>query len=278
MLNGLEAVLRVLDRIGVVPVALKGAASLLTDLYPDPGIRILGDLDLLVPQVALGQAAQELREAGFDPAEPPRRWFPIETHQLPIQHHKRTGVGVELHRSVVSSEFRRLLGTPAVFEAACWRDFRRLAVLVPSPTDRVLHNIVHTQLADGNYKRGSVALRQILELALLSSRYEAQIDWTVIRARFAAAGRLPLLRDTMGIVAGLFGVPVPSAVSEPASDPLIRLREAVERPRGLSPLSVLGAYARHVRRQPRCLFNVFDPRSWSGRLASMRKRLQTPEW
>ena len=48
---------RQLNEIDIVPVALKGAIRLVDGLWPDPALRFMHDLDLLVP-------SREPRRAG----------------------------------------------------------------------------------------------------------------------------------------------------------------------------------------------------------------------
>src|SRR5262245_63692801 len=48
MLQALDGALASLNAAGITPMVLKGGAALVEDLYPDPGMRIVGDLDLLV--------------------------------------------------------------------------------------------------------------------------------------------------------------------------------------------------------------------------------------
>ncbi|MGB1581976.1 MAG: nucleotidyltransferase family protein, partial [Nevskiales bacterium] len=44
------------NQAGLLPLVMKGAATLLTDLYGDPGARVLGDIDLFLPQADLPEA------------------------------------------------------------------------------------------------------------------------------------------------------------------------------------------------------------------------------
>ena len=56
---------RLLNSLGVEPVLLKGIAGLLTDLYDAPGIRVIGDLDILVPEKSLPTTIATLQVAGY---------------------------------------------------------------------------------------------------------------------------------------------------------------------------------------------------------------------
>src|SRR5207248_4391199 len=59
----LGLVLEVLGSRGLNPVVLKGAA--LAYAYPKPQYRTLGDIDLLLPEHAIGSADEALRANGY---------------------------------------------------------------------------------------------------------------------------------------------------------------------------------------------------------------------
>lgn len=86
-----------LDRAGIVVVVLKGGA-LAHLIYPEPGLRPMEDLDLLVaPQH--GEATREvLRDCGFNAPARRSRYDHLQHHD-PIAHRTRDGitVSVEVH-------------------------------------------------------------------------------------------------------------------------------------------------------------------------------------
>ena len=61
----LVAVAATLNRIGIVPVALKGANRLLDGLWPDPAFRFMHDIDLLVPEAAIAACGRALARDGW---------------------------------------------------------------------------------------------------------------------------------------------------------------------------------------------------------------------
>ncbi len=101
----LEQVAAHLNGFGIVPVALKGAIRLIDGLWPDPALRFMHDLDLLVPETALAPCAATLAELGW-------RQFPAgpgETeHHLALIHPEAT-VRIELHHQPLSDPHTALL-------------------------------------------------------------------------------------------------------------------------------------------------------------------------
>src|SRR5262245_28701016 len=63
-LGGLREIAPFLAGTGTPFILMKGAAYL-AEIYPDPGVRALTDIDLLVPPEAVPRLARRLAEAGF---------------------------------------------------------------------------------------------------------------------------------------------------------------------------------------------------------------------
>ena len=94
MLEGLERIAAALNAIDIEPVLLKGAAHLVERLYPEPGLRVLGDLDLLIPEGRATSAVAALRDVGFTgTAHPPNDGQ--YHHHLPGMIDPDSGLGVE---------------------------------------------------------------------------------------------------------------------------------------------------------------------------------------
>ena len=49
VLSGLARIAALLNAIDIEPLLLKGAAHLVQGTYPEPSMRILGDVDILIP-------------------------------------------------------------------------------------------------------------------------------------------------------------------------------------------------------------------------------------
>jgi hypothetical protein len=261
ILDALETAARALAARGIVPILLKGAANLADGLYPDPAIRIANDLDLLVSAESAGAASAALAEAGFDDFEGGNDAALIYArhHHLPPQRHRDTGVGIELHRAVLEAPYGRLLDAERMRRAARPVAFRGQRLALPSPTHRVLHNIVHDQLVDGAYLRRGANLRRSLDLSLLCRRYGDSIDWDELGASFGLR-HARVLRYSLGLTE-LFGASPPIG-SLPKS--LRRLRPGVEHPRSLLRLKLRRAALRFIRR-PGTLVNLMRPETWPER-------------
>ncbi|MGC2225306.1 MAG: nucleotidyltransferase family protein, partial [Methylocella sp.] len=63
----LAQLIQALNDTGVRPLLLKGAATLASGLYPTPGERMIGDIDVLIPSAKLAGAVEHLLAAGYQP-------------------------------------------------------------------------------------------------------------------------------------------------------------------------------------------------------------------
>ena len=105
LLVTLKRVAALLNAIDIEPVVLKGATELITGSYPAAGMRVIGDLDLLIPIDRAQSAAAALKKAGFAPVGPP---LPPNHHHLPVLADPETAAGVELHMTVVHNRSEAL--------------------------------------------------------------------------------------------------------------------------------------------------------------------------
>jgi len=157
LLATLSRVTGVLNGLGIEPVLLKGAAHLATGLYPDPGVRIVGDIDLLVPAERAADAAAMLGDIGFDRAGP-TPLVAVAMHHLPTLGERETGVALELHTEVVVKSHAAFLPVPWFLAGTEPLAFEGLRCRVPDATRTVAHTIVHSELQNHGYRYGTVRL------------------------------------------------------------------------------------------------------------------------
>jgi hypothetical protein len=207
MQKALALAVEALSDAKVTPVLLKGAAALATNLYPAAGVRMLGDLDILVEEPQLKIAVQALEEAGFR-ASKAAPHAAGRHHHLPVQEHVALGVGVELHFRICERSLERLVDTRACLGRVVPHRVGKWDVQLLHPEDQLIHTIAHGQISDGNHRLGRPKLRQLLEVAILSRRSTDAVDWQTIEARFASTGYEDVFRETMAASFILLDEPV----------------------------------------------------------------------
>ncbi len=172
-----------LNEIDVVPLFLKGGAGLLSGLYVDPAIRIMSDLDILVPFNRGDDCVRRLVALGYvlSLVEPHPR-----THCFGSLSRTSSIAQIDLHREALAYPHEELLPARDVLSHAVEHRQGGAAFTVPSATHQIIHNIGHAQLVDHGYSYGHLPLRSLHDLAHLLLRGEGHIDWREIENRFAA--------------------------------------------------------------------------------------------
>ena len=197
---------QVLETLGAaeIPAMLLKGAALVETVYPDPALREMLDLDLLVPADRLGAANAALSTIGYrpqgeGPTSPSGRGG---HHHEPALISDRGLVAVELHHHIATSEEGGLFDL-----SGFWQRARPSAQapghLVPAPDDLLLHVALHftRNRLGGNAERGGFAagaLSQLGDIAwtidrsppdwdrLVTTARGARIDARVFLALFAA--------------------------------------------------------------------------------------------
>lgn len=160
-------------------MVLKGGRSFVVGLYEDPGMRMFRDLDVVVRRSSVGRAHEVLLELGYA----------VATTYLPEQNavaeYTRCGDAgaVDLHVEIV--DVPHLLSAAEMWERSIPVTLEGLDCRTPSPTDAMLHHLVHAQIHfRGAFYWGAIELRQLYEYAALARL--GGIDWRFIAARLAA--------------------------------------------------------------------------------------------
>lgn len=280
----LEAAIReaieALNRSGITPLLLKGAANLLEGLYYDPAARIMGDIDMLVPAERVKEASAVLASIGYDAAAPMasqrKRWILMKPHphHVPMQIHVRSGAGIELHHELVHGGSPRLINARDALARVAPRERDGLRYLLLCPNDRVIHNIVHAQLHHSRQRLGLIDLRQMFDLALLIEQSGELIGWREIETRFAAAGAGEVLGYQAALLSALFGCRIPLAAQSPGRA-LARLRRAIAQgPGRIAVLHEIAAYYwAAFRRQPLLAINFLNPWWWPQRIKGWQRQV-----
>jgi hypothetical protein len=227
MLSTLARVAGLLNVIDIEPVLLKGAALLAEGIYPQPSMRILGDIDILIPEDRSAEACVALKAAGFD-----TKWSAVSPpahHHLPMLVDSQTGTGVELHTDVISRSADAVIATGWFCEKARPAIFRSQRVLLPDPTRNAGHIIFHSEIFHELYALNKVQLRHVIDLVLLRMRHGRAIDWDELDHRFSASGAGEVLATYLHLIGELFGQAVPQLGHAPRTGAMAELRSTESR-------------------------------------------------
>ncbi len=260
----LRGILSAFERAGVPALVLKGMA-LACLVYPDPSLRPMLDIDLLVPAGALDEARGILRGLGFE--VPLRHAFRPETGATAIAESEKpmqrpgTRMMVDLHGGLdFGSGGGSARWAASIFDRAREAHLDGVPARVPGPEDLLVHTCFH--LSERHlFDRG---LPPLLDVALLLERKGGGIRWEVVARIGEAPGGGAGLLLPLKLARNLLGAPVPPDLLEgwPGDD---RSRE-VER---LATEQVLRTGKDHV--SPGLVELAMQPRS--RRLAHLARRL-----
>jgi putative nucleotidyltransferase-like protein len=195
MLGCLEQILEAARREGVKVTLLKGCAAALR-YYPEPHLRTMGDVDLLVSDAQHERLERRLRELGFEqPGDPQEILTRHHHHTLPFRH-PSNGFWFEIHTRPYPSHSP--LHNLAGFSSETL-SMRSESIAVGSQSVTVLNHeqqLVYTATRWAemiNAERGAFPL---LDAALLLRSCDGRLDWNEIY-RLAdepwAAGALVLM-------------------------------------------------------------------------------------
>ena len=272
---------RTLNSMAVEPVLLKGAAALASGLYDDMGLRMMTDVDVLIPE-RLDDCVEALIRRGY------RGTGSGKSAPRDFHHHEPLvcddySTAVELHIHAVHHPFTGLLSAGEV-----WAQSRRVELgggavaRLPSPTHFAVNSMVRSQLSRGG--RDMVRMYQLYDVVMLRRAGDAAIDWASVRQRFDRAGYGAALRAYLWMIERLFGQPCPAEMP-PTWEARFHWRALLWSLRSARAMalwravSYLGASAGNLRRRPDLRRNLLRPDRWFRRYrAEVEAQLRRDTW
>jgi len=200
------------DQAGIPAIWLKGIALSHTH-YPEPHLRTMGDLDVLVPKDGLAAAKEALLAQGFRPAG--IDFFELGGFTDQARHHEcllsRTGqVKLELHfRLLVPSIHYRMEDSDLNW---FWSQTQELSQDRPSfqvlkPEANLLHLCGHVMLQNQGER---LDLLHLLDLHLLVTK--SALDWDLIIEQAEVLHWAYAVETALTLLPALFGTRLPEKV------------------------------------------------------------------
>jgi hypothetical protein len=184
ILGELKIAVRLLNEVDIQPVLLKGLAYIVTGVFDTSAARYLADVDLLLPEGRVDEAAQVLMQNGFE-VEERDPFAHFRHHHPPLM--RPGAVHFEIHYALTMSNTGVLLSAGEVIESSRSVELDGFQVRVPCPEHMMTHLIMHSQLQHPYNERIWPPVRAMYDLVLLQRRFENEIDWSRIQGRFKAA-------------------------------------------------------------------------------------------
>ena len=182
---------RILPRAQIPHVALKGA-YLAFHAYPNPALRPMRDLDIMVPKAQALIAYQHLIDEGLSRTNKsqgsPEAYMKLSQHLPPLRSNSGN-VSVELHAQLTHPEHCNIQSPDLSEDQTFWGRLIQCrvaneTVTYESPTDLLLHMILHA-VYQHQFDNGPLILS---DLAYLIEAHP--IDWTLFWAQATRGGHV----------------------------------------------------------------------------------------
>jgi hypothetical protein len=212
----LETLARLFKQAGIPLVVLKGACFALT-IYPDLGLRPMGDLDLLVPDLKRSEAVQIALSLGYVDAVPEASpgLRDLLNHEICLQKTGSSSITLEIHHSLVADRsFRYAVPVDWFWEQVEPLDASPLKagdlnLLMLAPTAQVLYAASHAMLQHGGR---NAPLVWFYDLDRLIRMRTEQMDWDLLLAQAKIIEWGSALEATLSKTVACFGTPIPGHV------------------------------------------------------------------
>ncbi|MDA3815947.1 MAG: nucleotidyltransferase family protein [Prolixibacteraceae bacterium] len=168
ILDQAKEITLILNAHNITPVFLKGTAHLLDGLYNNIAERMLGDIDFLVREDKMVEAAEILIREGYKPLTKYKpEMFRKLKHYPRLQNFNRPA-SVEIHKEVLNPSYQKLLRGIDVLNDKTQIETWDEEAFIPSIQHLVIHNVFNAQLNDKAQVYGNILLRQMYDLFQLS--------------------------------------------------------------------------------------------------------------
>jgi hypothetical protein len=210
LIRELKTLTHLFANAGITVVALKGICFALT-IYPDPALRPMVDLDLLVPASDLPRAVCIAKEAGY--VEPVPEAFPglddLLSHAVGLQKTTVPFTALELHHSLVAKKSFAY----AVPVDWFWTQTQPLTgfdnLLMLTPAAQALYASAHAMYQHG---ARNTSLRWYYDLDRLVRVHAECMDWDLLLAQARKFEWTSAVSAALSKTVAFFDTPVPSQV------------------------------------------------------------------
>jgi len=209
ILQQLDDLVSTLSPLGITPLLLKGSAVLCENDYDDLGARSLTDIDILIKEDALKNAFNALVANGYHfTREEDKRTLTKDFHHIEPISKEGYPSSVELHRTILGKGVSTyMLDYEQHMTKSTHKDFTDINIL--TPTYRLYHAFLHTELQDADYKFKRLALRHLFDFTVLVKKYEQEIDWKLLDQLVTKKECKEILEDYLYVVNQLFSLQTP---------------------------------------------------------------------
>jgi hypothetical protein len=204
ILKQLDEVTKVLNENGIYPIFMKGTGNLLDRLYSDTGERMIGDIDLLVPEKDYLRTVKVLENDGYS-ADFPNYLDVEKLKHYPGLLKEGAATHIEVHRIPVAEDYSRWFNTEIIDKEKTLVSLDGCFVL--SDNHKIVLNFIHSQLGHDGHVNGIVSFRDIYDLYLLSKRSDIKQTIPTIKSKQKAIAYYVFAGKALGLNKSLYPTP-----------------------------------------------------------------------
>lgn len=197
-----------------VPVLILKGPILAEMVYPDPTLRPMMDVDIVVPPDQGPLARQALLDLGYqvyvEPGDPPAGYQEVILGELTLVRESETWPVIDLHMDLMVRERHRRalrLDVREFWERAQPAHLLGEPVYVLDPADTLLHLCLHWSFGHQFAK-----LQVAVDLALLLHQRSSALDWETLARRAEGCRVGKAVAQSLRLLRTLWAVPVPHSI------------------------------------------------------------------
>lgn len=200
----LAHLLKAFHQAGVSFILLKGA-HLANGVYPKPGLRSMGDFDLLVRRVEIPVAVQEPIAAGYQFERPYDLQLELQyaVHLPPLV--KRGMYPIELHVDLLQQHYGMFMDVEGAWQRRQPFDLEGVLAWGLGVEDLIVHTCIHA--VNHGLEFG---IRPLVDLAEILNKYAGEIDWQRLSEVCLQSGSTGYVAPMLALARQYLHAPLPA--------------------------------------------------------------------
>lgn len=204
-------VVTALNKVGIVPMLIKGAVQLFQPLHLSFGTRIMADLDMVVHKDAINDAVHALIQLGYKKHPGKDVDYAIHHHVAPMARPGDYGA-VELHRSPLGVVAEPILSAREIWKSGDLWDTAGIQFKTPHVSHAVLIGFLHSQIVEERYKRVLIDYKGLYDMVVVLSKRCNGVDFKQIQSRLTKHGCYKIFQTYLWTAHRLFHMPMPRGI------------------------------------------------------------------
>ena len=190
-----------------IPFLLIQGSCLLADVYSNPSLRYLSDIDVLIREDKLSGIEDILAPLGWVMSNYPgdRDWCLKNLNHFPLFYREKEPVALEIHFKLPYPEGKEELDCGWIWEKTCKKEIRSSVVYIPSPESMILHLSMHIS-KKSHINDLTMLLRHCCDISAILERYgEEGIDIDALVNTASSAGLSDALYHSIKVSNSIIG-------------------------------------------------------------------------